>query len=63
MHLLALLRVAQVLLTCASVCATFLIERGYRLRFKQTQLPASVAAMQGHVYMLPWWLEVPQVRS
>jgi hypothetical protein len=61
--LLALLRVAQVLLTCASVCATFLIERGYRLRFKQTQLPASVAAMQGHVYMLPWWLDVPQVRS
>lgn len=51
----------QVLLSCASVYATFLIERGYRLRFKQQHLPASVAAMQGHVYALPWWLELPQV--
>jgi hypothetical protein len=62
-HVLALLWFVQVLLTYALVCATFLVERGYRLRFKQTQLPASVAAMQGHVYMLPWWLEVPQVRA
>jgi hypothetical protein len=44
----------QVLLTCASVCATFLLERGFRLRFKQQQLPVSVAAMQAHVYKLPW---------
>jgi hypothetical protein len=43
------------------VYAAFLIERGYRLRFKQQQLPASVAAMQGHLYMLPLWLELPQV--
>jgi hypothetical protein len=52
----------QVLLTCASVYVAFLIERGYRLRFKQQQLPASVAALQGHVYMMPLWLELPQVR-
>ncbi|KAF6261591.1 hypothetical protein COO60DRAFT_1680067 [Scenedesmus sp. NREL 46B-D3] len=51
----------QTLLACASVCATFLIERGYRLRFKQQQLPAAVAALQDHIYVLPWWLEVPQV--
>uniref|UniRef100_A0A383WJG1 Uncharacterized protein n=1 Tax=Tetradesmus obliquus TaxID=3088 RepID=A0A383WJG1_TETOB len=51
----------QVLLSCASVCATFFIERGFRLRFKQQQLPASVAAMQGHVYSLPLWLELPQM--
>jgi hypothetical protein len=56
-----LARFAQVLLICAFVYAAFLIERGYRLRFKQQHLPASVAAMQGHVYMLPWWLELPQV--